>query len=127
MMELLGVDISLPDNNELEILIVAAVYDHLKVHGQIPNLKLMSKIIGIPERTLQRKLFSENCMTYDYLITQIRKQLISVEINSNQSLRQVSASVGFSCFSSLQKFIFNHWGIKPREFRIAACKELNSK
>lgn len=60
MMKLLEVDITIPVNNDLEVLIVNAVYAHFNDHGVFPNLKELSKSVSIPARTIQRKLISEN-------------------------------------------------------------------
>lgn len=127
-MKLLGVDISVPLNTELEALVVSEVYAHLNEYGVFPNLKELSSRVCIPARTLQRKLFTENNMTYEILTIQIRKQLIFTVINEPYNFKMMSAQVGFRCFSSFQRFIFLHWGMTPSNFRRAACTELiNSK
>lgn len=82
------------------------------------NLSLKSTAcnLNMSERTLQRKLISENT-SYQNILDGVRKELAKKYLEENVSFVEISFLLGFESQSAFNKFFKKHFGQKPTRYR----------
>lgn len=82
------------------------------------NLSLKSTAcnLNMSERTLQRKLISENT-SYQNVLDGVRKELAKKYLEENVSFVEISFLLGFESQSAFNKFFKKHFGQKPTRYR----------
>jgi AraC-like DNA-binding protein len=88
----------------------------LIANGQA-NAEDVADCIGIPVRTLQRKLISEG-ESFSGLLNETRRELaIRYLGNSNQSITAVAQLTGYSALSSFTRWFVSEFGMSPGRWR----------
>jgi len=73
--------------------------------------------LGIPVRTLQRKLSSEG-ESFGVILNEIRRDLaVRYLRNSNQSMTSIAHLTGYSALSSFTRWFASEFGVSPRRWR----------
>lgn len=87
------------------------------------SLKSVARDLNMSDRTLQRKLLSENT-SYQRILDDVRKELANKYLKENISLVEISFLLGFETQSAFNKFFRKHFGLKPTRYkkRSARCK-----
>lgn len=82
------------------------------------NLSLKSTAcnLNMSDRTLQRKLLSENT-SYQSILDGVRKELAKKYLEENVSFVEISFLLGFESQSAFNKFFKKHFGQKPTRYR----------
>lgn len=82
------------------------------------NLSLKSTAcnLNMSERTLQRKLISENT-SYQNILDGVRKELAKKYLEENVSFVEISFLLGFESQSAFNKFFKKHFGQKTTRYR----------
>lgn len=83
----------------------------------IPRKEMVSKRLGLTERTLQRKLQAFDC-SYQQLLDEVREeQAKELLVESELSIQDIAARLGFSEPRSFHRSFKNWTGMTPGEFR----------
>ena len=73
--------------------------------------------LGVPVRTLQRRLASEG-QSFSLLLNETRRELVLRYLgNSNQSITQVAHLTGYSALSSFTRWFISEFGVSPGKWR----------
>jgi AraC-like DNA-binding protein len=77
----------------------------------------VAECLGVPLRTLQRRLISEG-QPFSELLNEARRELaIRYLGNSNQSVTAVAQLTGYSALSSFTRWFVSEFGMSPRQWR----------
>lgn len=79
-------------------------------------LKSTARDLNMSDRTLQRKLLSENT-SYQIILDDVRKELAIKYLRENISLVEISFLLGFETQSAFNKFFKKHFEKQPSVFR----------
>lgn len=80
------------------------------------SLKSTARDLNMSDRTLQRKLLSENT-SYQTILDDVRKELATKYLKENISLVEISFLLGFETQSAFNKFFKKHFEKQPSAFR----------
>ena len=80
------------------------------------SLKSTALALNMSDRTLQRKLLSENT-SYQIILDDVRKELAIKYLKENISLVEISFLLGFETQSAFNKFFKKHFEKQPSVFR----------
>ena len=80
------------------------------------SLKSTARDLNMSDRTLQRKLLSENT-SYQTILDDVRKELVNKYLEENISLVEISFLLGFETQSAFNKFFRKHFGQKPTRYK----------
>lgn len=80
------------------------------------SLKSTARDLNMSDRTLQRKLLSENT-SYQTILDDVRKELAIKYLKENISLVEISFLLGFETQSAFNKFFKKHFEKQPSAFR----------
>ena len=80
------------------------------------SLKSTARDLNMSDRTLQRKLLSENT-SYQTILDDVRKELATKYLKENISLVEISFLLGFETQSAFNKFFKKHFEKQPSVFR----------
>ena len=88
----------------------------LIANGQV-NASDVANCLGVPVRTLQRKLVSEGCSFSDLLSETRRELAVRYLSNSNHSITEVAQLTGYSALSSFTRWFVAEFGMSPGRWR----------
>lgn len=80
------------------------------------SLKNTACNLNMSDRTLQRKLLSENT-SYQSILDGVRKELAKKYLEENVSFVEISFLLGFESQSAFNKFFKKHFGKQPKQYR----------
>lgn len=80
------------------------------------SLKHTACNLNMSDRTLQRKLLSENT-SYQSILDGVRKELAKKYLEENVSFVEISFLLGFESQSAFNKFFKKHFGKQPKQYR----------
>ena len=80
------------------------------------SLKNTACNLNMSDRTLQRKLLSENT-SYQSILDGVRKELSKKYLEENVSFVEISFLLGFESQSAFNKFFKKHFGKQPTQYR----------
>ena len=106
-----------------QVLSTDTIVEHVKYHLEQtithnPKLLQIAAMLGMSERTLQRKLKVHE-VSFQQILSDVRHQLAcDYLLFSNLTILQVSQLLGFKEQSSFNHFFLQAVGISPREYRL---------
>lgn len=106
-----------------QVLSTDTIVEHVKYHLEQtithnPKLLQIAAMLGMSERTLQRKLKAHE-VSFQQVLSDVRHQLACDYLQfSNLTILQVSQLLGFKEQSSFNHFFLQTVGVSPREYRL---------
>lgn len=95
---------------------IQAIIPVLIASGQA-NLEGAATCIGVPPRTLQRRLVAEG-HSFSQMLNEARRELAVRYLgNSNQSITTVAQQLGYSAQSSFTRWFISEFGMAPAKWR----------
>lgn len=95
---------------------VAAAIALLISNGQA-DIEDVAQCLGVPVRTLQRRLIGEG-QTFSNLLNETRRELaVRYLSSSNQSITAVAQLTGYSALSSFTRWFVSEFGMSPKRWR----------
>jgi AraC-like DNA-binding protein len=95
---------------------VATAIALLISNGQA-DIESVAQCIGVPVRTLQRRLISEG-QSFSNLLGETRRELAMRYLsNSNQPITAVAQLTGYSALSSFTRWFVSEFGMSPKKWR----------
>jgi AraC-like DNA-binding protein len=88
----------------------------------LPSLAELSETLGIPERTMRRKLTEEGYKFQD-LLNEARFDQAKTLLNSDLNLNEIAEKLGYSEAGNFSH-AFKRWsGVSPKAYRAGLLKE----
>jgi AraC-like DNA-binding protein len=95
--------------------VTAAIALHLS-NGKA-DVETVAHCVGVPVRTLQRRLISEG-ESFSNLLAETRRELaVRYLSSSNQSITAVAQLTGYSALSSFTRWFASEFGMSPKKWR----------
>jgi AraC-like DNA-binding protein len=95
---------------------VAAAIPLLMASGQA-DIEAVAQCLGVPARTLQRRLLSEG-QSFSNLLNETRRELaVRYLKSSSQSVTAVAQLTGYSTLSSFTRWFISEFGLSPMRWR----------
>lgn len=121
--EVLGWPLKETDKLQSQALNADTIVDQVKHHLEQtimhnPKLLQIAAMLGMSERTLQRKLKAQG-VNFQQILSDVRHQLACDYLQfSNLTILQISQLLGFKEQSSFNHFFLQVVGVSPREYRL---------
>lgn len=95
---------------------VSAAIALLLSNGQA-DVETVAQCVGVPVRTLQRRLIGEG-KSFSNLLAETRRELaVRYLASSNQSITAVAQLTGYSALSSFTRWFVSEFGMSPKRWR----------